>query len=403
MSPPFTYTALPPEEIRFVPLGANEAMDGAEILKKTQKGIEYAWILQGKMRYPLLHDSKGRVLSMPPIINSEETKVTRDTRNLIIDVTGIDERTINLCLNILVTSLMEREGSLQFVEVTYGKSVVRTPKLENVRMNLSLSTIKEVSGLDLKAEEVQSLLRRMGHEVLQIEGDRFEVWSPPYRADILHEVDLVEDIVIAIGLNNINPEAPKVATVGRPLKGSRMRRRIRDLMVGMGFQEVVTYILSNKSVLEDKALMEKRAFVELVNPVSSEFAVLRDCILPKILQFLGQNIHHPYPQRVFEYGDVVFIDGGLAKVSTYLAAAIVDHKVSYEDIQAVAASLFRNLSKQIKFEPYDRYPFLEGRAAKIIIEEIEIGFVGEISPQVLVNFGLEFPVGALECDLSAMP
>lgn len=401
VSPPFTYAAVPPDDIRFVPLGFNEVMSGFEILKRTPKGSEYAWILEGKRKYPLLIDSKGRVLSMPPIINSEDTKVTEDTKNLIIDVTGTEERTINLCLNILVTSLMERGGTVQQVEVAYEGRDIITPKLDFIRTLLSPSTIKKVSGLDLGTEEILTLLRKMGHDVEEREG-KFVVLSPPYRADILHEVDLVEDVVIAIGLNNIQPEVPRVATIGRPLPGSRIRKRVRDLMIGMGFQEVITYLLSNKSVLEDKTLTGKRDLVELINPVSSEFAALRDCILPKLLQFLGQNIHHAYPQRIFEYGDVVLVEKGLPKVSTHLAAVIADHKVSYEDIQAVAASLFVNLSKSIKFEPHHSQLFLEGRTAKIIVDGAEVGVVGEISPQVLVNFGLEFPVGAFECDLSPL-
>ncbi|MGC8936262.1 MAG: phenylalanine--tRNA ligase subunit beta [Candidatus Methanomethylicaceae archaeon] len=402
VSPPLVYAALPPSEISFVPLGYNEIMDGFEILKRTQKGVEYSWILQGMKRYPLLSDSKGKVLSMPPIINSEDTKVTQNTKNLVIDVTGTDERTINLCLNVLVTSLVERGGTIEEVEIHYEGRKDKTPKLEGIHTNLSLSTIKKISGLDLETKEILKLLNKMGHEVEVRDEERLEVWSPPYRADILHEVDLVEDIVIAIGLNNLKPEAPQVATIGRPIEGSRLKKRIRDLMIGMGFQEVITYLLSNKSVLEEKTLMSKRELVELTNPVSSEFATLRDCILPKLLQFLSQNIHHPYPQRIFECGDVVFVNEGFAKVSTHLAAAIADHKVSYEDIQAVVASLFVNLSKPIRFEPYSGHPFLEGRAARMILEGIEIGVVGEISPQVLVNFNLESPVGAFECDLSSL-
>lgn len=401
ISPPLLYAALPPRSIRFIPLGFSEVMDGLEILKNTQKGMEYGGILEGMSRYPLLSDSRGTVLSMPPIINSEDTKVTETSRNLIIDITGTEERTINLCLNILVTSLMERGGTIQQVEVFYEGRKVTTPKLDYTRTYLSQSTIKEVAGLDLKPDEILRLLRKMGHDVEE-ENGRFVVWSPPYRPDILHEVDLVEDIVIAIGLNSLKPEAPKIATIGRPLKGSRVRKNVRDLMIGMGFQEVITYLLSSKSTLEDKVLMGRRDLVELVNPVSSEFSVLRDRILPKLLQFLGQNTHHAYPQRIFECGDVVLVKGGLPKISTHLAAAIADHKVSYEDIQAVVSSLFLNLSRAVRFEPFCEPPFLEGRTARIIVDGAEIGIVGEISPQVLVNFGLEFPVGAMECDLSPL-
>ncbi|MCS7097375.1 MAG: phenylalanine--tRNA ligase subunit beta, partial [Candidatus Methanomethyliaceae archaeon] len=345
--------------------------------------------------FPLLHDSRGMVLSMPPIINSEDTKVTESTKNLIIDVTGIDENIINDCLNIVVTSLMERGGSLQFFEVIYEDRTSKTPKLEFIRTKLNPNTVKEKLGLNLSSEEITSLLRKMGHEV----SNGFEVISPPYRVDILHEIDLIEEIAMAIGLNNIPPEIPKVNTIGKPMRGSKIKSRIRDIMVGMGFQEIITYILSSRSILEDKPIMKKRNLVEVINPISSEYAVLRDCLIPKLLYFLSRNTHQSYPQRIFECGDVVYVEDGLAKTSMHIAAAITDYKISYEDIQAVVVALFKALSKRVYFEPYGDMPFIEGRAARIILEGKAIGYVGEISPKVLINFGLTHPVGTFECEL----
>ncbi|MEM0231810.1 MAG: phenylalanine--tRNA ligase subunit beta [Candidatus Methanomethylicaceae archaeon] len=395
VSPPLYYKALNPKEINFIPLGYSKVMNGFDILKYTSKGMEYSWILEGKDKFPLLYDSKGIVLSMPPIINSEDTKVTENTKNIIIDVTGIDENIINSCLNIMSTSILERGGSIQFFEIVYENRKIKTPNLNSIKTKLNINTVNKVLGLNLNSEEIIKLLSKMGHKV----SNNFEIISPPYRIDILHEIDLIEDIAIALGLNNIPPEIPKIATIGKPLKNSRIRARIRDLMIGMGFQEVITYILSSRNILEEKSLMKKREFVEIINPISSEYAVLRDCLIPKLLYFLSRNLHQPYPQRIFEYGDVVYIEEGKAKISTHLAAVIADYKVSYEDIQAIVVSLFKNLSKNISFKPYNDMPFIEGRAAKIILEGMEIGVVGEISPKVIINFGLETPVGAFECEI----
>ncbi|RZN57333.1 MAG: phenylalanine--tRNA ligase subunit beta [Candidatus Methanomethylicota archaeon] len=400
ISPPIYYSAFHPNDIKFIPLGYSEVMNGYDILNKTNKGIEYGWIIKDKEKFPLLYDSNNVVLSMPPIINSENTKVTTNTKNLFIDITGTDENTINICLNVIVTSVLERGGDFQYVDVYYKNKLERTPKLEYTTTSLKLSTINNSLGININLNDITYLLNKMGHEVKEIKDNEIIVISPPYRVDILHEIDLVEDIAMAIGLENIKPEVPKIITIGKLLRESKVRRIIRDIMIGMGFQEVITYMLSSKSVMEDKPLLEKREFVELINPVSSEYEVLRDCLLPKLLQFLSYNTHEPYPQKIFEYGDVVYVENGVAKISTHLAAAISDYKVSYEDIQAVVVALFKAISKNISFKPYNKPPFIEGRAAEIILDGKSIGIVGEISPRVLVNFGLEFPVGIFECDIN---
>lgn len=402
VTPDFTYAAPPPEEISFLPLESSEEMDGRRILADTPKGREYGWIISSYDRYPLLLDSKRKVLSMPPIINSQATRITEKTRNLLIDVTGTEEKAINTCLNIMVTSILERGGSLQQVYVIYKQRTDKTPNLETTKKRLLYSTVAVVSGLDLTTREVSSLLSRMGLQSETVGCDALEVAIPPYRVDILHEVDLVEDIVMAYNLNRIVPILPQVITMGRPLTGSRLRSRIRDLMVGMGFQEVTTYILSSREVLEKKPLMQIRPLVEIIRPISSEFSVIRDALMPKLLQFLGKNTHYSYPQKVFEYGDVVKVEKGTLLTLPHLSVAISDHKVSFEEIQAVAVVLFKNLSKEVSFRPYTAKHFIQGRAAKIIMDGKHIGTMGEISPQVLVNFGTTCPIGAMECNLSSL-
>jgi len=388
----FVYAARIPSKISFVPLECSSAMDGAEILGATPKGKEYAHLLSDKSAYPLLTDRDGKVLSMPPIINSDATKVTERTRDIFIDVTGLDEKAVNICLVIMVTSILERGGSLQQVEVTYRNRNIITPRLETRTHQLTTSAVRAYSGLDMPAGAVASLLERMGYAASKPKDDALEVAVPPYRVDVLHEVDLVEDVVIAYGLDRIEPEFPRLLTVGKPLPGSRLASRVRDLMIGMGFQEVSTYHLASRDVMEAKPMLPKRNLIEIVKPTSLEYTVLRDTLLPKLLQLLGMNTHIDYPQRIFEYGAVVKERGGRPENITHLGAAISDDKLSFEEMQAVVAALFRGLSKEARFSALSSPPFIDGRAAKVYIDGVEVGVVGETSPQVLVNFGMTCPV-----------
>ncbi|HRR53937.1 MAG TPA: phenylalanine--tRNA ligase subunit beta, partial [Candidatus Methanomethylicus sp.] len=372
----FVYAARIPSKISFVPLECSSAMDGAEILGATPKGKEYAHLLSDKSAYPLLTDRDGKVLSMPPIINSDATKVTERTRDIFIDVTGLDEKAVNICLVIMVTSILERGGSLQQVEVTYRNRNIITPRLETRTHQLTTSAVRAYSGLDMPAGAVASLLERMGYAASKPKDDALEVAVPPYRVDVLHEVDLVEDVVIAYGLDRIEPEFPRLLTVGKPLPGSRLASRVRDLMIGMGFQEVSTYHLASRDVMEAKPMLPKRNLIEIVKPTSLEYTVLRDTLLPKLLQLLGMNTHIDYPQRIFEYGAVVKERGGRPENITHLGAAISDDKLSFEEMQAVVAALFRGLSKEARFSALSSPPFIDGRAAKVYIDGVEVGVVG---------------------------
>ncbi len=398
----FVYRASPPSEISFVPLEGSSPMDGGAILSGTIKGREYALLLSGKNAYPLLTDRDGKVLSMPPIINSDETKVTGRTKNIFIDVTGLDEKAVSICLIIMVTSILERGGKLQQVEVEYRDRKITTPRLDARTQTITTSGVKAYSGLDLPAGAVASLLGRMGYASSKPKGGALEVAVPPYRIDVLHEVDLVEDVVIAYGLNRIEPEFPRILTVGKRLPGSRLAGRVRDLMVGMGFQEVSTYHLASREVIEEKPMLPKRNLIEIIKPVSLEYTVLRDTLLPKLLQLLGLNTHVDYPQRIFEYGSVAKERGGRPVDLPKLGAAISDDKLSFEEMQAVVAALFRGLSKDARFSALSSPLFIEGRAAKVTVDGEEVGIVGETSPQVLVNFGMTCPVLLMELDMSPL-
>ncbi len=400
---PVRYIEADPDKVSFAPLGFEEEMSLREILERHPKGVQYAHILAGKERYPLLVDSKGRVLSMPPIINSEETRVTESTKDVLIDVTAIDKKAAEEVLAVVATSLAERGERIGLVEVrsTGGAWALN---LEPRRMQLDVELVERLLGIRLAVEEVVECLRRMrfGAEVL---GSRVEVLVPVYRIDVLHPVDLVEDVAIGYGLENIEPEFMPPQHAGREDRLEVFCRRLRELIVGFGFQEVANYMLTSKEVLYDLMGAPELPTVEVLNPRQPQFSCLRTWLTPQLLQVLSKSKHADYPQRIFECGDVAWVDEGeenCVREERRLAVAICDSKVTLTDIHAVVDSLVRLLGLRYKLVKGEHPTFIKGRYAVVEVEGVSAGFMGEVHPQVLVNWGLERPVVVAELSVSVL-
>ena len=404
IAPPLRYEALEPTEIAFVPLGERRRMRGDEILRLTPKGIRYGPIIDRFDRYPLLVDGKGMVLSMPPIINSIHTVVTPDTRNVLVDVTGTDRELVKNVLNIVTFALAQRGGTVRTVEVEGPDGATWTPDLTPVEKELSVDYVNEVLGLRLSAEKVRGYLLRMRLGASVIGRRRLRVLVPPYRTDILHQIDLVEDVLMAHGYDRVRPEIPPMATIGREGRMASLTRRIRDLMIGLGFQEVLNYMMTNKGVLFTKMRLRQEAIVEVANPVSATYSALRSWLLPCLLEFLQANRHVPYPQKIFECGDVVVVDGRTetkTRSARRLAAVIADSKAGYEDIQAVLHSLLSSLGvRGWSIEPAKHRSFIGGRCAAVLKGRRRLAILGEVHPEVIMNFKLEMPVAGLEVDVN---
>ncbi len=404
VKPPITYTALEPEKIRFVPLDGDRPMTAKEILEETVQGRKYGWIMENLPRYPLLVDSEGLVLSMPPIINGEATKVTVDTKNLFIDITGLNEQAVNQTLNILTTNIVERSGTIQSVKVIYPKKSVWTVKLTPKKVKLDVDYFNEISGLNLDIKTTVRLAKKARFEAKAVKK-KIYLTIPPYRCDILHPIDLVEDLIIAYGYNRIEPELPKTLTYGRELPKTKFTRKVRELMVGFGFQEITSYVLTSlETQVYRMDLEEKDDIVELLNPKTSEFSVVRRWLLPELLNFLSHNTHVDYPQKIFECGEVVVLDEE-AETKTRnelrVAAVISDYRASYESIQSIIYMLLKNLKiKEWETIPKEHPSFLHGRTASIKIEGEEVAILGEIHPKILENFEIPNPTVAFELNLT---
>jgi len=241
----------------------------------------------------------------------------------------------------------------------------------------------------------------MGMKASSRKKGLLEVLVPPFRFDVMHEVDLVEDIIMAYGLNRIPPQYSPTTAIGRRLSSSRLRSRARDLMIGMGFQEITTYMLTNEET-SAKSLADRGPHAAIGKPVSNEYSMVRGSLIPEQLAFLGSNAHQPCPQKIFENGDAVNIRGGRAATSTLLSAAISDHSISFEEIQAVSSSFFKNLSMEVTYRAADKEAFIAGRCAQAVVGGRTIGTLGEVKPSVLTAFGIGNPTAIMELEISAL-
>lgn len=390
--PPFTYKDVSDE--RFIPLNESKEMSIKEILEENPKGKDYAHLLND--RYPMLYDTEG-VLSFPPIINSERTKVTENTKNLFIDVTGTDERAVNQALNILVCNITERGGKILTVKISNKK----TPDLEPYKISLDVEAVDKILGLGLNENHIEEILKRMRYDVRKLKGGKLDIDVPPYRSDILHVIDLIEDVAIGYGYNNIQPLLPKVATVGKQSELEKNSRRIRELMAGFGMQEILNFVLTNEEDEFRKMKVEGKA-VELLNPVSSEYSICRTWLLPSLLKNLAANKHVDYPQKIFEVGDCVQIDEKeetKTKSVRKLAGVVSHYDTNLTEVKSLVEGVLKNLNYDYTIKEFNHPSFIESRCGEIIVDNKQIGFFGEVHPQVLENWKLETPVIAFEIEV----
>ena len=399
--PPFRYTTVTPKGIKFVPLDTDRELTPAQILREHPKGIEYAHLLRDFSRYPLIIDSQKEVLSMPPIINGQLTRVTEDTRRLFIESTGTDELALNQALTILMTGFAERGFKLGSIAIKYSNRRVRAPQLKVARRKLNIRTANETIGLNLKAGEIASMMKRMRFGVAGTKGDIMTLLVPPYRTDIMHEVDLIEDLAIGYGYDKLEPTLPNVVTVGERQTIEALSDKVRQVLIGLGFMEAMTFTLTNPHTNFELMRTSGEA-TTIANPISEEYTILRTWLLPCLMAVLRANKRHPLPQRVFEVGDVVLLDEGTetgAKNVRRVAAAVIGDAGNLTYIKAVAEALLRELGTAWEVKPIDHPSFLEGRAAEFIVAGRRLGIVGELHPEVILGFELEHPVAAFELDL----
>lgn len=396
---PIRYTTMP-RDFSFIPLEFDKKLTIDEILKVHPKGVAYAHLLSEFKECPIWLDSNNEVLSMPPIINGDNTKVTDTTKNLFIDITGTHRKSIEYALNIILMGLFIRGGEIYTFKLNdEGKDWIY-PNFERETMELDLKYSNKILGLNLSEKETADYLMRMGYGIKSKSKDKLTVEIPAYRADILHPIDLVEDISISYGYENFTPEIPAIATIGQENPIEVFIRKVEELMAGFNFIEVKNYVLSNEDVLITKMLDTKRKLVKTRNAVNTEFDTVRCTLLPLLLKTLVSNSQYEYPQNIFEVG-IIVPDQSLVERQN-LVCTICHSKASFSEIKGVLTGFLTSFG--LKFDLKDEeYPFfIQGRSCSLEIDGKIIGKMGEINPEVLYNFKLEMPVAAFEIDLTTI-
>ena len=412
ISPPLNYTVTAPSAVSFVPLGLEEEMNLAEILERHPKGVEYGHIVKMYDFYPILLDSNRKVLSFPPVINSNDLgRVTEKTRNLLVEVTGTVHRNVLNTLNLVTLALIDRGGQAYASIVHYPddafyslKKVV-TPDFRSARVNLSVEYTNRILGLPLKPERIADLLLTAGFGVEGVSENTLTVMVPCYRVDVMHQVDLVEDVAIAYGYNNIEPLWRELPTTGGERPEQRMIDVAREFMVGLGYQEILTYSLTSPESLFNKMNREKTRIVEIANPKVVTMTCLRNCLLPSLMEFLGNNQSVEFPQRIFELGKVTLLDETKETKSRdeeWLTAATAHPTASFSEIKSALDSFFMNLGVKWQLKETNHPSFIEGRVGTAIVNGLNVGVLGEVHPQVLESWKLENPVAAFEINIDAI-
>lgn len=398
-----------PEDIKFRPLELEYELSAPEILEKHDTGKKYGHLLEGQSVYPVFRDKNGKVLSLPPIINSHETgRVDLHHKDLFIECSGHNLTYLDNILKVLVTTFIEMGASAESVQVEYEGGEKYELDLGSFEEELDLDYVNKLIGVEFKESEIEKLLNKMMFGLKSKKGRKLVVEIPAFKSDIWHDSDIADDIARAYGYNNIVPRFPNISSVGETLPFSRFRDNVSDTMANIGFLELYTYILSStKTQFEDMCLGTNGdiPYIRLIDSADQGLNMTRVRILPEVLNSLHINRKNKYPQRVFENGFTIQVDEKKdtgARNEAHLAVAIADPKSNYTQIKGTLDTLMRLLD--VKFEVREsKEPFLiEGRAADVFVNKKKIGFIGELHPQVLENFGLIVPVGVFELRLDLL-
>ena len=402
---PFKYIATPKDANAFVPLEKDTEMTPDEILTEHEKGKDYAHLIQDFDKYPLILDKDDNVLSMPPIINGELTKLKEDTKNIIVDVTGTDERAVNQALNIICCSFAEVGGQIKAMEVRYVDKTIKTPDLAPQEQNVHVDTANElIGGTNLTAKDIKELLLKARYDAEIINDNEVKAIIPAYRVDILHEVDVVENIAVQYHINDVVAQLPNINTVAYENNWFKAEGTIREVMIGLGFQEVMSLMLTNEEAHYEKMNQPEENHVQVARPITIDRTMIRTSLINSLMEFLEDNKHEDLPQKIFEIGDVLYIDETKENktVSSKKLAALICHSTAnFTEIKSVVTSVLSNLGYSMEITDSENKTFIEGRVADVTGEAQKgtiKGFFGEVSPEVITNFTLEYPVIAFEIE-----
>jgi phenylalanyl-tRNA synthetase beta chain len=396
LSFPITFEGKNWKDVKFRPLESPTLMSVEEILEKHKKGKEYKHLMENWDKCTVFTDNNGVIMSMPPIINSHDVgKIEETTQDLFVECTGISLEVITFAINIFAASLADMGAEIYSIEVQHGDKTFDVPNLEPTKMKIDLPYINKLLGLKLTEEDAKRCLEKMGFGY-----ENGEVLVPAYRADILHQVDLMEDIAIAYGYENFEHIIPNVSTIGEEAPLEILSRKIREILIGHGLIEAKNYHLVTKDELNSKMNREEDV-VSLLNAVGEQNH-LRNEIIPSLMKTLRENQHHEFPQNVFEIGRTFWkeedTETGIGEAER-LAVLLCHEKTDFTQIKQILDALMNSLGIECTIKESEHPSYIEGRVGEMWVGDSKLGIIGELHPQVLTNWELVVPTVAFELDI----
>lgn len=396
---PLTYTVVNKNH-KFVPLASSSEMTISEILQKTDVGTKYGDILGNSQKVPVILDAAGNTISFPPIINSNLTTVSKNTKNLLVEVTATDKSAAEDTLAVVANTLQDAGFSLFSTKITGVNN--STPLLKSRKMIFETELVNKTIGLDLSPSTIVSSLRKSRLDAKSY-GNKITCMIPRYRTDIFGTMDLVEEVALGYGIQNLEPAIPQSVSSGQKNKITKALDSISAVMVGLGYFEAMNFGLVSKDVQYDLTKRDPSKMISVTNSKSQGHTILRDAILPGLIDTLSRNIHETYPQRLFETGVVFSKASNEIKEEIHLSCVSAHNDVSFSEVKSVLQSVFKigfglQCTTQITTNPV----FSEGRTANILINNKTLGVIGEISPEVIDNFKLRIPIAGFEVKLTGL-
>lgn len=405
---PVEYTAVS-TDTAFIPLGEESKFTLAGILKTNETGKKYAYILEKFDKYPLLTDRNGLVLSFPPVINSRATgQVEAGDSRLFCEVTGTDWETVQLTCTILACNLEDRGAEISSVEINYpyeipsrGKSVV-SPVIFSDTLRTTLNDVERVLGISMSENDIVELLLKMDYESARSAGGTITGVLPPYRHDGIHPVDMIEDIAISLGYSVFKPLELPDFTVGESAYMEDLADALRLILVGTGCEEILRPVLGSFEKTVDISRTPENP-VAISNPMTTEYGIVRNSLLPGLLEVESKSARSVYPHRLFEVGEILkTTDDQICFTTVNAGILICDNNADFGDAHSIIGAICYARNLELSLVPTDDPRFIQGRCAHILVNGIGCGILGEIHPVVLTGWGISTPASAFEVDITAL-
>ncbi len=407
---PVQYRAVDPHTTSFTPLGFDTEMTCEQIITEHPKGKEYGWILKGMKKVPLLSDAKGGVLSMAPIINSTQIgAVQQGDTDLLVELTGTDMPSLLLATNIVACDFSDAGYTILPVSVEYpyetgfGKTIT-TPLYFQEPTKTTVHAVNKLLGTALSAQDIVEALERMDNTVT-VEGDCLTLTPPAYRNDFLHEVDIIEDVMMGKTVEFFEPETPREFTIGRLSPVTLLSRKIKSLMVGFGYQEMIFNYLGSKKDYIDRMNIDGESVIEIANPMSENYQFVRPSIIPSLLSAETVSGNAVYPHRIFETGKIAYLapeENTGTRTRQSLGFLTVNQDANFNEAASLVAGLLYYLQMDYTVCETHDPRFIEGRQAGVLANGKQIGIFGELHPQVLENWSVTVPAFAGELDIESI-